>query len=638
MKRPTVIRNRTRTEKPEAGEERLLDVLENAELPGWTIYEQPHFNGDRPDFVLVNPRRGVVIIEVKDLQLDNGHYARSDQRTIRVLGSDGRWHEKPNPLAQVQRYWHNMTKLYSRKFLALEARFGDNAYAVIERAIYFHSVSAETARAVCGADRHVRFLDQSHLNAIAMKDWPRSGLDALKYSNDSKFVEDGLLESFIRDLEPWLNPTLYQRDRQAPIILTPEQEPHAVPNEGLRRRLRGVAGGGKTLVLATRAARLLADGKRVLIFTFNITLQHYVRDLVKQQYVGADPESLHQNLVIRYFHNFLEWVADLHDLVLPKVPQGAKAEVVDEILTVRWPAAVRHGIPETAIKLDCVFDAILIDEGQDFTRDWAELCFRFLSPRNEVLLVYDHVQNIYDRDLAWIETDATGLGFRGTPATLKVSRRMPGGMAQICHEVGLHFGLLPGGVSPIELEGNRQAQGTLFGPTMQWVNLYDIFTHEELASRVLQIIREVLMSHHGFHPNDIVVLTDDEQLAISLIKALQAEGFGVAHVFDLSGEGDHFAKRQEKWRFQPTDGMIKVCTVHSYKGWESPCVLLMTGHPGEATFAGAPATSHRNSALLYVALTRLKRRSDGGPSVFFGVNLDPRLEDVGLIFDKYTLG
>ena len=40
----------------------------------WEIYIQPHLNGLRPDFVLLNPRIGIAVFEVKDWNLDAMDY------------------------------------------------------------------------------------------------------------------------------------------------------------------------------------------------------------------------------------------------------------------------------------------------------------------------------------------------------------------------------------------------------------------------------------------------------------------------------------------------------------------------------------------------------------------------------------
>lgn len=57
-------------QKPTAGEIFLLEYLETHFDDQVEVYFQPCFNGDRPDIVLMSPTMGVVIIEVKDWNLD----------------------------------------------------------------------------------------------------------------------------------------------------------------------------------------------------------------------------------------------------------------------------------------------------------------------------------------------------------------------------------------------------------------------------------------------------------------------------------------------------------------------------------------------------------------------------------------
>ena len=54
------------------------------------------------------------------------------------------------------------------------------------------------------------------------------------------------------------------------------------PSPTQHQRLRGVAGSGKTLVIAQRAANLADQGKKVLVVTYKITLWHYVKDHVSR--------------------------------------------------------------------------------------------------------------------------------------------------------------------------------------------------------------------------------------------------------------------------------------------------------------------------------------------------------------------
>ena len=49
--------------------------LFDAKLPNeWEIYIQPHLNGLRPDFVLLNPNAGIAVFEVKDWDLNALEY------------------------------------------------------------------------------------------------------------------------------------------------------------------------------------------------------------------------------------------------------------------------------------------------------------------------------------------------------------------------------------------------------------------------------------------------------------------------------------------------------------------------------------------------------------------------------------
>ena len=61
--------------------EKLKDPLTDGELyfakylnnylpQGWEIYIQPYLNGDRPDIVILHPKVGLMIFEIKDWNLD----------------------------------------------------------------------------------------------------------------------------------------------------------------------------------------------------------------------------------------------------------------------------------------------------------------------------------------------------------------------------------------------------------------------------------------------------------------------------------------------------------------------------------------------------------------------------------------
>ena len=86
----------------------------------------------------------------------------------------------------------------------------------------------------------------------------------------------------------WLKPPYHSMEQGTPIHLSPEQKRHIDPTPHNHQRLRGVAGSGKSLVVAQRAANLAAQGKKVLVVSYNITLWHYLRDMISRVRVGFD--------------------------------------------------------------------------------------------------------------------------------------------------------------------------------------------------------------------------------------------------------------------------------------------------------------------------------------------------------------
>ena len=58
---------------PTDGEWTLLDFLEKTLDDSYEVYFNPYLNGDRPDVIIMREGNGVLIIEVKDWNLNNFH-------------------------------------------------------------------------------------------------------------------------------------------------------------------------------------------------------------------------------------------------------------------------------------------------------------------------------------------------------------------------------------------------------------------------------------------------------------------------------------------------------------------------------------------------------------------------------------
>ena len=85
------------------------------------------------------------------------------------------------------------------------------------------------------------------------------------------------------------------------------------------------------------------------------------------------------------------------------------------------------------------YDAILVDEGQDFTRDWWGTLEKALVSGGEMLFVADTTQNIYGRDFDWLKEEMRTGGFRGRWFELGPSYRLPSRLITILQRFADEF-------------------------------------------------------------------------------------------------------------------------------------------------------------------------------------------------------
>ena len=100
------------------GERRVIDILDKRLPQEWEFYIQPHLNGLRPDLVLLNPKIGIAVFEVKDWNFGDMRYAAvSDPRTnelrLKTRGIDGQLsREIENPVSKILLYKDEIFNLY----------------------------------------------------------------------------------------------------------------------------------------------------------------------------------------------------------------------------------------------------------------------------------------------------------------------------------------------------------------------------------------------------------------------------------------------------------------------------------------------------------------------------------------------
>jgi superfamily I DNA/RNA helicase len=162
--------------------------------------------------------------------------------------------------------------------------------------------------------------------------------------------------------------------------------------------VRGVAGSGKSLVLGNRIEKLIDEGyKDILVLCYNRFMNQWIDSIIKQKGWNLKVES-------RTFHSWAYRIGYTYEW--DKNPE-MRRQIID---LVQKNAKNRY-------------QAILIDEAQDFYDEWFKAMLGAVSPdTNSIFFVYDNTQSVYDgqqhrRKEKWRWKD---LGFK-----------IPGGSAQI---------------------------------------------------------------------------------------------------------------------------------------------------------------------------------------------------------------
>ena len=176
------------------------------------------------------------------------------------------------------------------------------------------------------------------------------------------------------------------------------------------QRIRGLAGSGKTIVLALKAAYLHAQHPRWKIaVTFNTrSLKDYFKKLINGfliEQTGEEPNWDNLRVINSWgapgsqdrdgiYHQFCQThEIDYYNLTSARNRFGRDNElhkVVTDALN-----AVTKIIP--------TYDAILIDEAQDFSPAFLRLCYLMLKDPKRLVYAYDELQNLTEEGLPSVE-------------------------------------------------------------------------------------------------------------------------------------------------------------------------------------------------------------------------------------------
>ena len=300
----------------------------------------------------------------------------------------------------------------------------------------------------------------------------------------------------------------------------------------------------------------------MLVLTYNSTLPHYLRDLAARRCrdIGASLSSI----TFTYLHELCHRAVDDARLA------GAQPAInpLPGVLT-DWEAKIDQGIEAYRLGYGPRFDAVLVDEGQDFSLKWWNMLRQHVCrPDGELLLVADPTQDVYGQR-AWTDEERMlGAGFSGPWTELRGSYRMPPDLTPLVAEFAqLHLG--DWAVNPSVPSDHSQRIGQYQPTVKRWVNTE---RGESCGKRLGAEVARMLRDNPDLAPSDVVFLANHRE-GLEAVQVITDAGYEVQHVFGLTNA----ERRERKMRFYGAAAGVKGCTVHSFKRWESRSSLGFCG-------------------------------------------------------------
>ncbi|MBR6468221.1 MAG: hypothetical protein IKT16_08695, partial [Desulfovibrio sp.] len=577
-------------------EEASLAFFASALPQDWEIYVRPHLNGLAPDFVLLSPAGGLAVIEVR--AWTDGFLAQCrDEALLR------------EPFARLRLAKEEIFEIYCpRPGLAagLAHRKIASAYSAIRCGLICPQANLGhlCARFAPGPGRG---------QFISAREW-NAGWLALAGQGELASCQTGWLlpnrgrrNPFMRpeyaaDVRCWLMGEARPRRPEGAPVLDARQKAIASSRTATGyRRIRGPAGSGKTLVLCRRAALLAGQGKEVLFLTFNVTLVNYIRRLV--QLSLPDPAAM-DRVVVLSFHALCKRLC---------LQAGLDAQY-----QALWPRlgarrALEEGLPALAREAAALpsaprYDAVIVDEGQDFLPAWWNVARALARSGGEKLLAADRAQDVYGKTGSWTEAAMADAGFSGPWAELAHSHRLPAPVDRMARNFAARF-------LPKDMYQPPQRRELTLGDaacTMRWIQCRPETFADACCDALLELIYDPALPRE----EPLVFLCQSTEAGQAVVQRLEAMHVSCQHTFGA----DEAERRQQKMSFSASPGgpaRVRATTVYSFKGWEAPRLVLGIGRFGSA----------RDRIAVYAGLTRVKDSPQG--STLSVVCAVPALEDFG---------
>jgi hypothetical protein len=565
----------------QAGERRFAERLEQKLESDYLIwYDVPLASVQSyPDFVIVHPQRGLLVLEVKDWKQPS--ILKINRSGWEIVGDHGP-KTVSNPLEQARTYTLKIINELQRDPQLLNPT-GHPHQGKLLFPWTFGVVLPNLTRK--------QFTDGGFHHAIKphrviCSDEMTEAVDAEQFQRrlrrmfEYEFSEKLTLPQI--DRIRWIlfpevrivpqQQTLFDHEPELPDIMAVmdlQQEQLARSMGDGHRVIHGVAGSGKSMILGYRAQYLASRSEKpILVLCYSEALSRRLK-------CEIDAKGKSDRIVVRHLHG---WCSDQ----LNEYHQSRPTETGDAF----YPALIQRVI-------DCVergfipaarYGAVLIDEAHDFEPSWLKLVVQMVSPEsNNLLVLYDDTQSIFNRSgNRGLSFKSVGVQAQGRTTILKINYRNTRQILELAALIAKDI-LDPKASEDDGVPLIRPVSCGREGPPPVLIKL------PSLRDETTEIARRLAQAHqHGVAWQDMAIVYRTWSVGQVCVDALERAKI------------PYQWQQRDKKSYSPTADTVTVITMHASKGLEFPFVAI----PGVGGLSVEENKVEEEARLFYIAATR----------------------------------
>lgn len=516
---------------------------------GWiATREDSGYSDGEIDFVILDPKRGYLALEVK------GGGISSNPKTGKWFSTDrsGQEHPVKDPIKQALNAKHAIYRKLKKfnKLNDFPFAYSSSGHAVFFPDIKFNSslVKPDCEREMLGTAENLTNMGEwiekafEFCSTETAKGPGQAGLELMKQTFGRPVFANALTSANISAAEKRV---LELTSNQSALLSFIKSRRRAI--------ITGGAGTGKTVLALEKAKELAADGYRTLVTCYNRPLADYLKLNLASE----------ENIVVLNVHQIARRFIDAAN-------SATKRDFIEEIRGTHrnadlWDVIMPIALWDSADFVETRFDAIVCDEGQDIPEDFWMPLQRILSDfdNSPFFIFRDENQDIFKR--------TTSNVFEEVPFNLDINCRNT-------------------------FEIHAYAYQNYRGPVVTAPNISNISITNllnrglvEQSELITQQIRKMIVDP-GISPSDIVVLISSVNNSTRMKSELAERKISNA----VHWTANHQQSKEE----------VLIETVKRFKGLEARIVILWLDDGGIVPIEGEElyvGSSRARSQLIIVS-------------------------------------